>query len=105
MNQLYADCPPQLSPSTMLVLAKKPDEAFKAPLKTKKQAPVTVGEKKDTKREKNNQNYCKSALDKVRKWTRRQPEGGFLQTTSLTRATVEGRDDGSVSGRAPLRGW
>lgn len=25
----------------MLVLAKKPDEAFKAPLKTKKQAPVT----------------------------------------------------------------
>lgn len=29
------------SPSTMLVLAKKPDEAFKAPLNTKKQAPVT----------------------------------------------------------------
>lgn len=38
---------PQLSPSTMLVLAKKPDEAFKAPLNTKKQAPVTgKGEKK-----------------------------------------------------------
>lgn len=32
----------QLLPSTMLVLAKKPDEAFKAPLNTKKQAPVTV---------------------------------------------------------------
>lgn len=30
------------SPSTMLVLAKKPDEVFKAPLKTKKQAPVTA---------------------------------------------------------------
>ena len=26
----------------MLVLAKKPDEAFKAPLNTKKQAPVTT---------------------------------------------------------------
>lgn len=31
-----------LSPSTMLVLAKKPDEVFKAPLNTKKQAPVTA---------------------------------------------------------------
>lgn len=30
------------SPSTMLVLAKKPDEVFKAPLNTKKQAPVTA---------------------------------------------------------------
>lgn len=33
------------SPSTMLVLAKKPDEAFKAPLNTKKQAPVTVNKR------------------------------------------------------------
>lgn len=32
----------RLSPSTMLVLAKKPEEVFKAPLNTKKQAPVTA---------------------------------------------------------------
>lgn len=32
----------------MLVLAKKPDEAFKAPLNTKKQAPVTETEKEDS---------------------------------------------------------
>lgn len=31
-----------LAPSTMLVLARKPDEVFKAPLNTKKQAPVTA---------------------------------------------------------------
>lgn len=35
----------------MLVLAKKPDEAFKAPLNTKKQAPVTVGNKKSKQKE------------------------------------------------------
>lgn len=35
------------SPSTMLVLAKKPDDTFKAPLNTKKQAPVTVGKRKN----------------------------------------------------------
>lgn len=33
----------------MLVLAKKPDEAFKAPLKTKKQAPVTERERRREK--------------------------------------------------------
>ncbi len=56
----------QFSPSTMLVLAKKPDEAFKAPLNTKKQAPVTAANTKRRKRENNKFSFTNRPLTEVK---------------------------------------
>lgn len=67
----------------MLVLAKNPEEAFKAPLNTKKQAPVTVGGTRAT-------SEVDRGLGSAQLSTQTDRFSQF-QTTSCTEQTVGGR--------------
>lgn len=70
----------------MLVLAKNPEEAFKAPLNTKKQAPVTVGGTRAT-------SEVDRGLGSAQLSTQTDRFSQF-QTTSCTEQTVGGREGG-----------